>query len=356
MSFSAHPRRGILLTRYNTRVRNFVSIDPSARRGAAARQWLARCKMLLLAPVLIGSACRQHVTPRQIDVVFSHNDRALLNEHVGIAEAAAHNRLGVGWNGPANWDVKTQIDLMEAAVRDHSYGIAVDPASRFAINTAIRDALSTRIPVVVLLDPVYIAPSPHLYFVLEDTKASAALVSARLNHIVKGAGEIAILGGDPLLPGSIERHQDLVTELRSSCPELVVDDHQGGPSGSGYLEISTEQILRRHPHLSAIVALNMQAGLAAYAAIHNDRVRKDVHLIVYDQSDELFILLRRGEIDALIVQSMRTIGRQAVSDIVADRRGTHPPAAIYVKPLLVTRENIDDEAIQQNLQMNLPSP
>lgn len=292
----------------------------------------------------------------RISAITSHNDRALLNERVGLEQAAARENLEVYWNGPSNWDVKRQIDLLESAIHSGSFGIAVDPASIFAINTTIRNALSVRIPVVVLLDSVHIAPSPHLYFVLEDTKASATLVSRRLNSLVKGPGEVALRGGDPLLPGAMERYQELETTLRRDCPNLRIDDHEVGPSGSGNLEIGAEQILGGHPHLDAIVALDLLSGLAAYSAVRRDHIQKKIHLIVYDQSDELFILLRRGEIDSLIVQDMRGIGQKAVSDIVADRRGLPAPATAYVEPLLVTQNNIDDQSIQESLQLNLPYP
>jgi ribose transport system substrate-binding protein len=112
--------------------------------------------------------------------------------------------------------------------------------------------------------------------------------------------------------------------------------------------------LREHPHLNAIVALNLQSGLAAFTAIHSQLNGRNVHLIVYDQSDELCILLRRGEIDSIVVQDMRGIGERAVLDIMADRRGTHTADTAFIAPVLVTRENIDNETIQHDLQLNVP--
>lgn len=308
----------------------------------------------LIAHALLIIGCDQRRERQQIVAVPSHNERALLNQRIGIEETAARNHIDVNWNGPSNWDVERQIDSLEFAIKSHSYGIAVNPVSLFAINTTIGAALSAKIPVVILLDSVHIAPSPHLYFVLENTKASAELVAHRLNELINGPGEIALLGGDPLFPGGAERRRDLEDKLRRNCLNLHIEDHPAGPVGLGYLEIGAEQLLHEHTALNAIVALNVTAGLAAYSAIRNEHAQQRVHLLVYDQSDELNILLRRGEIDSIVVQDMRRMGSQAVEDIVADRQGEKVQQTVYVEPKLVTRENIDDEAVQLDLQINLP--
>jgi ribose transport system substrate-binding protein len=320
--------------------------------GSIPKTAIGLCVVIAFGVLALG--CEQRPERPQIVAIPSHNERALLNERVGFEETAARNNIGVFWNGPSNWDVERQIDSLEFAIQSHSYGIAVNPVSLFAINTTIDAALSAKIPVVILLDSVYIASSPHLYYVLENQKASAELVAHRLNELINGSGEIALLGGDPLFPGGVERRQDLEDELRRHYPNLHIDDHPAGQVGLGYLEIGAEQLLHEHPDLNAIVALNVTSGLAAYSAIRNEHAQKRVHLLVYDQSDELTILLRRGEIDSIVVQDMRRMGSQAVEDIVADRQGKEVQQTVYVEPKLVTRENIDDEAVQLDLQMNLP--
>lgn len=309
---------------------------------------------VLLAVTFLAMGCNRHFARRQINAIPSHNERNVLTERVGMEEAAAQAHVDIYWNGPSDWDVQRQIDLMESAIHEHSYGIVVNPASLFAINTAIRDALSAQIPVVILLEPAQIAPSPHLYFVLEDTRASATLVAQRLGELVKGPGEVTILGNNPLFPGSMERYQDLEDVLHRDCPNLRLDDRNVTDAGHDLSEIDAEQILRDRPALNAIVALDPQSAEVVVAAIHNRHIRNKVHIIVYDQSDELFILLRRGDIDSIVVQDMREMGKKAVADIIADREGMHVPNMSYLKPVLVTRGNIDEESIQQLLVMNWP--
>lgn len=306
--------------------------------------------------VSLVAGCNSSHPRNQIFAITSDLEQSSLSERVGVEEAAHDANIDVYWNGPRNLDVQRQIDLIATAVHAGSYGIAITPASLFADKTAIRDALLSRIPVVVLLDSVYIAPAPHLYFVLEDTQASARLVSERLNQLMNGSGEVAVLGLNPLYPGSVKRFEDLEEAIQLDCPGIRVDDRVVEPFGYGYQELGAEQVLREHPHLKAIVALNVRSGMAAAAAVRNLHVAGKVRIIVYDQSLELFILLRRGDIDSIVVQDMRGIGAKAVSDIVADRNGHDAPKVSYLKPMLITRTNIDNEAVQQFLLMNWRRP
>jgi hypothetical protein len=46
------------------------------------------------------------------------------------------------------------------------------------------------------------------------------------------------------------------------------------------------------------------------------------------------------------------MGAIAVSSIVAQSRGEQVAPYTYVKPILVTRQNIDEERIQQMLKMD----
>jgi ribose transport system substrate-binding protein len=322
-----------------SKFRAFHSL-PSA--GKNRRFWPA-------AVLLFLAGCGVHPSRQRIAAIPRNNERGSLSERAGLEEVAYKSNVDVYWNGPSSWDLPRQIDLIESAVRARSYGIAINPGSLFADNTAIHEALEAGIPVVIMQDPIRTAPAPHLYFALEDAKAGADLVAQRLNRVLQGSGEVALLGLDPLHPGSRERIQALESVLPRQCPHLRLDDPVAGPFGSGYLEMEAHRILDENPHLNAIVALNEASGIAAAAVLRSRHLADKVRLIVFDQSLDLFILLRRGEIDSIVVQDMRDIGEQAATDILADRKGLHLAQITYLKPLLLTRENIDDDTVQRFL-------
>jgi ribose transport system substrate-binding protein len=311
----------------------------------------------MLAVGVVASGCnRLHEQQRRISVITGYMDVDIMTERVGLEEAAYRENLDMHLNGSQNRDAQRQVELTKAAIAERRYGIAINAASEIAVNAAIRDALALDIPVVVMLHPVKMAQRPHLHFVLEDVDAGAARVAQRLNQLLKDRGEVALFGLNPLFPGSAERFQSVELALRHNAPNINIDDHSVGPFGNGYLEIAAEQILNKHPHLDAIVALNVESALAAVAAIRAHQLQDHVRVIVFDASLQIFHLLRDGEIDSLVVQDARGIGNRAVQAIVEDRNGHVDSKPIYLKPRLVTQANIDTEEIQQFLLLNWRRP
>jgi ribose transport system substrate-binding protein len=310
----------------------------------------------MVALVIVASGCNRQHKPKRISVITGYVDVDTMTERVGLQEAAYREQIDLHLNGSHNRDAQREVELMNAAIAERCHGIAINAASEIAVNTAIRDALALEIPVVVMLHPVKMEPHPHLHFILEDVDASASLVTLRLNELLKGHGEVALFGLNPLFPGSAERFQSVELALRHNAPNIDIDDHSAGPFGNGYLEIAAEQILNEHPHLDAIVALNPESALAAVAVVRQHHLADKVRIIVFDASLQVFHLLREGEIDSLIVQNAREIGNRAVQTILDDRKGHAVSQPMYLKPLLVTKANIDTEDVQQFILLNWRRP
>jgi ribose transport system substrate-binding protein len=308
---------------------------------------------LCLALVLFASGCTSPETHRKIVAVpLTVTGVPMLTERTGLDEAASQAHLEVDWNGPTERNAQIQVDRIQEAIRGDAYGVVVTPYSSFGLNTSIRTALSKNIPVVVVDSPLILRPSPHLSFVLEDMPAGAALMQKELDQVLHGRGRIGILGIDPLSNGSDARADALAAALSSQSPEIVVASRVRGPINTGYLEIAAEKMLREHPDLDAIVAMTGRAGTSAAAAIRALHPTHAVHLLAYDGTLEMTLLIRHGQADAILVQDLRGMGFRAIKNIVADRHGKPVTASMTFAPTLVTRENLDHEAVQHLMEMH----
>lgn len=116
--------------------------------------------------------------------------------------------------------------------------------------------------------------------------------------------------------------------------------------------METERALRNNPHVSAIFALNTIATRGAIAAVRTTHSSDRILIVGCDYNFDLLFLLRRKVIDAIIAQNMRSMGSMAVDSILSEDHGAPGAPYTYVKPVLITRENIDDETIQQMLNMD----
>jgi ABC-type sugar transport system substrate-binding protein len=313
-------------------------------------------KLSCIVLLLVVSGCSRSPANRTISAIPQLASQEIyLSERAGLEETAATAGLDVDWNGPSDPDPQRQIDLITAAAASKQYGIVINPIGINAPNSAIQDALSKGIPVVVARDPVSLPPQPHLSFLVEDHASGATLAAKRLREITGGHGDVVILGLEPYSPNSVSRFDAVERALHEYCPSIRVVDRVIAPFSSGDVQIAAERELRQHPALVAFIALNNRAGWGAAAAVaarSGTSDKSNVRVIVFDQSLPLLLRLRRGNVDSIVVQDMRGIGITAVHNIDADRRGHPYDHMVQFKPMLVTLDNINLDETQQALTLN----
>jgi ribose transport system substrate-binding protein len=320
------------------------------------RSRITRTAVLFLFAAALGG-CRTGTGRNEIAVIplFATENLASC-EHVGMDEAIAHTNLHLHFNGPSDGDAQRQIDLLNEAIARRDLGIVIDPRSLHAANGAIHEALGRDVPIVVLLHRLPLAPQVHLSFVVEDVGQSAQLAAERLHEVLPGKSEVLLVGLDSLSPGGEDRFDAVEDALAQTAPDLRVVKRIVGPPLIGYFRAAIQQALVLKPGLRGIIALDSHAGYAAAAVVHELHAEQRIHILAFDQNTEVLASLRQGGVDAVVAQDMRQIGKLAIANIVKDRKGESVPNITYIKPMLVTRENIDTEDVQRILQMNWVQP
>jgi ribose transport system substrate-binding protein len=309
--------------------------------------------------VLLAAAqgCHSSAASREITAIplFSTWSVAYC-ERAGLREAIAGTPLRLEFNGPSDGNAQRQIDLVSDAVKRRVYGIVLEPRSLYAANDVIRTALRNAIPVVVLLHPIPLAPAEHLSFVLEDGKASAQLIAQRIQHIAPHGARIMILGVDSLMAGGRERFADVEEAIHAESPASVIVRRVVRAPNIPEFSRALDEAMDEQPNVDIVVSLVSHASYAAASVLHRRRTFAKIHLIAVDQNAETLYALRLGEVDSVVVQDLRQMAHVAIQNIEQDR-GHEPVAPVTaVKPILVTRENIDSEAVQRVLLMNWVEP
>lgn len=273
-------------------------------------------------------------------------------EHAGMTHAAERAGMKIYWNGPrGSDDTEQEIELVERAIGQRNAGIVLTPTAAFALDTAIQRALTEKIPVVILGAPIPFPPDPNLTFVLTDLDMSARLTAEHLCNMGETVGEVAVTGIDPVTPGSTTLVSSFEKHLAQCAPALRIVSKVGGAGTIGQAEMTTAKILREHPKLVALFALNSTGTIGGATALRSMH-RGGVHLVSTDYTQEQLNLLRRGIVDGLIVSNMRAMGERAVENIAALRRGQPAPAVSVFEPVLITQKNMDSEPIKTLLKMD----
>jgi len=275
-----------------------------------------------------------------------------VTQHAGMAKAASRLGMKVYWNGPRGGDdTQQQIELMERAIQQRNAGIVITPTAAFALDTVIQRALTDKIPVVILGPPIPFPSDPHLSFVVTDLDRSASMAADRLCLDVNKSVEIAVIGMDPVTPGSTALVSSFEKAL-TRCPSARIVSKLGGFSTFGQSRTTMTRILLEHSNLTAIYSLSSVGTRGAIAALKTLHRSDSVRVVSIDPNLDLVLLLRRGALDALIFPNMRAMGEKSVENIVSLRKHIPVQPVILFPPMLITRENVDSEAIQTLLKMD----
>ncbi len=274
-------------------------------------------------------------------------------EHAGVAAAALGTEWRIYWNGPSSEDqVAKQIALVRHASEMHAAGLILAPDHPLALTTAVRSAVDSGVPTVIVSTGLSLQPRPNLAFVLNDDEAAGREAADYAAKLLAEHGQVALLGDDSDSASASARARSFATALAARHPAIELVARPRGSFRLGEAEQETEDLLRRYPALRAIISIGITETRGAAIALAGLAAPRRVALVGFDQDLDLMFAVRRGAIQAMVVQNTFAMGQQAMTMIEAARHGGSMPAMTRVAPLLVTRNNIDEPAVQQVLSMD----
>jgi ribose transport system substrate-binding protein len=311
--------------------------------------WL--CFGLISCPMMCACGSR---SPRTIAVIPGTTATELWEAAHGGAEAAGRETgFHIYWNAPTREDdVARQIALVERAIDDRSAGLVVAPTNYLALVGSVRRALSKHIPTVVIRSSLPIPPGQGLSYILNDDQETGRLAATRIGMQLEGKGKVAVLGLDPSGPRSILRTRAFEAELAKRFPLVSVIDRRPGSSNTAEVQQTAQEILVDNTGLDAILALDVTATEGTWAALTALGKVKKVKLIGCEQEVDLMAGIRHGDIDSVIVENTYEMGFRAIQSIAARQRGESVADKIELKPVLVTKTNIDNAEVQRMLSVN----
>ena len=310
--------------------------------------------LVLLSLALCCPGCKR--TPPTVAVIPRTCGTALWEpEHAGAASVARSLGLDLYWNAPMrDDDTQTQISLIEKSVERGMAGIIVSPIQTLPMRTPIRRVLARGIPVVVIDTKLGIPSGPKLSYVLNDEQAGGQIAARRVGMILGGKGNIAVVGIQPELNSNTLRERSFESTLSSEFPNIHIVVRRLGLSSVPQEQHSAEGLLTGSQSLDAIVALSLAATRGTYYALAEFGKARIIKLVGFDQ--DLIPPIRDGGIDSVVVQNTFELGRIAMQTMNSEIHGISASTEVNVRPVLMTRENVDSVEMRQIENMSWWSP
>ena len=270
----------------------------------------------------------------------------------GAREAASELGVEVRWKGPlVENDRAQQIQIVQQFVAQGVRGIALAPLDRSALAAPVAAARAAGIPVVVFdsaLDGE--AGTEFAAFVATDNARAGALAGEELRELLGGKGAVVLLRYQVGSASTESRESGALQVLRREpALEILVENRYAGAT-AGEAKAEALNLADRLARCQGIFCSNESATLGMLLALRQLGLAGKTRFVGFDASPPLLEALRAGEIDALVVQDPRSMGRIAVETLVAASRREAHPRVVDTGAVLVTRENLDAPEIRKLLE------
>jgi ribose transport system substrate-binding protein len=261
----------------------------------------------------------------------------------GAEKAAQENGATIVWRGPSDErDVAGQISTLEDFINSKVDAIVMAACDSKALAPIVRKARAAKIPVITIDSGVDDKTVP---VVATDNVKGARIAADTLVKLIGGKGKVGLI---PFVAGaatSTMRENGFKEELKK-YPAVKLASVLYSESDAAKGMSVTENMLTSIPDLAGIFAANEPGAIGAARAIEQRKLAGKVKLVAFDAADSEIEALRRGTIQALIVQNPFKMGYEGVQAAVKAIHGEQGPLYTDTGVAVVTKQNLDTPEIK----------
>ena len=302
--------------------------------------------------LLISSGCASSQTAtgkkHSIALVTKSTTSAFWHSvKAGAGAAAAEYNLDFTFEGPEKEeDYETQNRMIREAVERGAEALVISAVDYNANAEAVDQAAKKGLQIVVI-----------------DSDVNSSGVVSRIGTNNDAAGEMAaraLLDGEEevLHVGIVnydvnsangQQREEGFRRVIQESPRVADITTINVISTTEDARIGTEKLLKEHPEINAIVTFNEWTSLGVGWAIRGQGLADATRVVAFDSNVVNVGMLETGEVDALIVQNPYAMGYLGVEAAYRLLNGQKVTAVTDTDTVVVTRENMYDEACQRIL-------
>jgi ribose transport system substrate-binding protein len=232
--------------------------------------------------------------------------------------------------------VERQNEEIEELIKDGVKLIFINPVDWRKCQPAIEKAKRAGVPVIAI--DTNVEDEEHVASTVVSDNYLAGQQCAR--HLIeqRQGGRVALLIHSQARSAQ-DRIQGFLDTL-SHYPYFQVVDQE---ECKGQLELAMpamERMIRRHPEIDIVMALNDPAAMGAMAALRQAGRLDGVAVYGVDGVTETKDLIAQGHMQATAGQDPRGIGRRAVEQAYKVLGGGQPDSLVKLPTVLITRDNV----------------
>lgn len=278
--------------------------------------------------------------------------------HAGAVKAAREADVDIVWRGPLREDDRdAQVTEVEGFVSRGASGIVLAPLDDSALVGPVSNAMSRQIPVVIIDSGL--KGDDYVSFVATDNRKGGRLGGEHLVTALGGKGKVVLLRHAEGHDSTNQREEGFLEAMRAAPGIEVVSSNQYGGVDVEEAYKRSEALLSRYKRpdgslgIDGVFTPNESSTFAMLRVLQASGWAGRVRFVGFDASDNLVAALRKGEIEALVMQDPVRMGYLGVKTMVGHLRGQPVERRIDTGVHVATRANMDEPAMKELLQPDL---
>ena len=288
-----------------------------------------------------GSAARS-ASYRIALVTGDNHDPFYVTMNQGAQAMAKKLKVKVNWQGPATFEAAPQITILDAVLASKPSFLVVAPTDVNALINPIKQFNKAKIPVMTV-DTDVNAKSVRLGNITSNNRLGGTLAANFL--ATHGSKTVAYIGEQRGVFTTDERWRGFEAAIKKKKGIKYVGPQFGADDPNTATSI-VNALLTRYPNLDGIFASDTAYGAGAATAVQNAHKAGKIKVVAFDAEPDEVTALKRGLIQALIVQKAYSMGQLAVKYAYNYlTKGTRPPKKTTPSYVIATKSNINQPAI-----------
>ena len=302
--------------------------------------------------LLISSGCASSQTAtgkkHSIALVTKSTTSAFWHSvKAGAGAAAAEYNLDFTFEGPEKEeDYETQNRMIREAVERGAEALVISAVDYNANAEAVDQAAKKGLQIVVIDSDVN--SSGVVSRIGTNNDAAGEMAARALLDGEEEVLQVGIVNYDVNSANGQQREEGFRRVIQES-PRVADITTINVISTTEDARIGTEKLLKEHPEINAIVTFNEWTSLGVGWAIRGQGLADATRVVAFDSNVVNVGMLETGEVDALIVQNPYAMGYLGVEAAYRLLNGQKVTAVTDTDTVVVTRENMYDEACQRIL-------
>ena len=302
----------------------------------------------LLVAILLNSCSSDRVPSDRISIAVipkGTTHEFWKSIHAGAKEAARELDVDIIWKGPLKEDDReAQIAVVEDFISRGVSGIVLAPLDDSALRAPVLNATRSDIPVIVIDSGL--KSDDHVSFVATDNYIGGTMAGLEMIRLLKGKGRIVVLRYQEGSASTMKREQGFLDTISEFKEIEIVSSNQHGGATTETAYGASENLLAPYKtaesvDLDGIFCPNESTTFGMLHALEDGQIAGRVQFIGFDSSEKLVQGLRKGSLDALVLQNPKKMGYLGVKTMVAHLAGRPVEKRIDTGVALITKSNMD---------------